>query len=250
MVFGGLPRNETLIVADSAPSNDVWDSFNFWNWSTYNTASGFLQLAIELPFLEWLGEIYPWLAQSWEYNEDGTQMTLTITEGVNWNDGTPLAMDDWLFTLQYARDYAAQGLSFSQFLTGVEWHAQGTNEIVFEFPQPNFRFHQNFIGDVGVGFTPVPRHVWEGQDPTTFNNPNAVGSGPYNLVSCNPDTRVCIWERRDDYWNEEAMPAPRYQVWMRAPEPDVAIFEWAHNFRTATVGFLRALLGVLTPNVP
>jgi transposase-like protein len=30
----------------------------------------------------------------------------------------------------------------------------------------------------------------------------------------------------------------------------VAIFEWAHNLKTATVGFLRALLGVLTPNAP
>ena len=30
----------------------------------------------------------------------------------------------------------------------------------------------------------------------------------------------------------------------------VAIFERAHNHKTATVGFLRALLGVLTPNVP
>ena len=30
----------------------------------------------------------------------------------------------------------------------------------------------------------------------------------------------------------------------------VAIFEWAHNLKTATVGFLRTLLGVLTPNTP
>ena len=33
-------------------------------------------------------------------------------------------------------------------------------------------------------------------------------------------------------------------------DPYAAIFEWAHNLKTATVGFLRALLGVLTPHAP
>jgi len=33
-------------------------------------------------------------------------------------------------------------------------------------------------------------------------------------------------------------------------DPYVAIFEWAHNLKTATLGFLRALLGALTPNTP
>ena len=35
-------------------------------------------------------DFHAWLAQSWEYNDDGTEMTLVITEGANWNDGTPL----------------------------------------------------------------------------------------------------------------------------------------------------------------
>ena len=30
----------------------------------------------------------------------------------------------------------------------------------------------------------------------------------------------------------------------------VAIFEWAHNVKTATVDFLRALLGIPTPDTP
>ena len=30
----------------------------------------------------------------------------------------------------------------------------------------------------------------------------------------------------------------------------VAIFEWAHNVQAATIDFLRALLGVLTPDAP
>ena len=35
-----------------------------------------------------------------------------------------------------------------------------------------------------------------------------------------------IWERRDDYWDPDRMPAPKYQVWLKRPEADVAVFEW------------------------
>ena len=47
-----------------APNNDVWDSFNHYQAATYNNASGYNQLTQEMPFIEWDGVIYPWLAQS------------------------------------------------------------------------------------------------------------------------------------------------------------------------------------------
>jgi peptide/nickel transport system substrate-binding protein len=225
-VYGGLPRKETYIVASQAPNIDIWNVFNFWQNTTFNNAGGYTQLSVEVPFIEWAGQVWPWLAQSWEYNADGTQMTLTVTEGVNWSDGVPMTLDDWTFTLQYAQDNADKGIQFAQFLNGVTWTTNGDNQIIFTLPASNFRFHQNFVADVSMSFTPVPRHIWEGQDPVTFTNPTAVGTGPYTLQSCNNDTRICIWERRDDYWNTAEMPAPKYQVWLRRPEPDVAVFEW------------------------
>lgn len=235
-VYGDLPRNETFIVASQAPNNDVWDSFNYYQASTYNNASGY-QVATEMPFLTWNGVIYPWLAQSWAYNDDGTVFTLTITEGANWNDGVPLTIDDWLFTLQYNKDNADKGIGNSTFLTDIEWAADGSNKIVFTLPEPNFRFHTNFAG-WGVTFTPVPKHIWEGQDPVTFKNPNAIGSGPYTLLSTNGETRTVIWERRDDYWDPARLPAPRYQVWVKRPEPDVAVFEWeAGNYDLGRMPF-------------
>ena len=129
-------------------------------------------------------------------------MTLVITEGANWNDGMPLTMDDWLFTLQYNKDHADKGISWSGFLKDVEWRAEGSS-IIFTLPETNWRFHYNFTG-IGT-FSPIPKHVWEGQDPTTFKNPDAVHSGPYTLVSSNPDTRTTIWERRDDYWDPDRL---------------------------------------------
>jgi peptide/nickel transport system substrate-binding protein len=163
-------------------------------------------------------------------------MTLVITEGANWNDGMPLTMDDWLFTFQFNQDNADKGISWSSFLTGVEWRAEGSDTIIFTLPEPNWRFHYNF-GGRGT-FTPVPKHVWEGQDPSTFKNPDAIHSGPYRLVSSNADTRTTIWERRDDYWDPDRMPAPKYQVWLKRPEADVAVFEWEEgNFDLGRLPF-------------
>ena len=235
MVFGDLPRSETFIVASQAPHNDVWDSFNHYQAPTYNNATGFNNVVREPSFITDNG-FYPWLAQSWEYNEDGTAMTLVITEGANWNDGMPLTMDDWLFTLQYNQDNADKGIAWSSFLGDVEWSAEGSDMIVFTLPESNWRFHYNF-GGLGT-FSPVPKHIWEGQDPTTFKNPDAVHSGPYRLVSTNADTRTVIWERRDDYWDPDRLPAPKYQVWLKRPEADVAVFEWEEgNFDLGRLPF-------------
>ena len=235
LVFGDLPRSETFIVASQAPHNDVWDSFNHYQATTYNNATGFNNIVREPSFITGNG-FYTWLAQSWEYNEDGTEMTLVITEGANWNDGMPLTMDDWLFTLQYNQDNADKGIGWSSFLTDVEWSAEGSDAIVFTLPESNWRFHYNFAG-LGT-FSPVPKHIWEGQDPNTFKNPDAVHSGPYRLVSTNADTRTVIWERRDDYWDPDRMPAPKYQVWLKRPEADVAVFEWEEgNFDLGRLPF-------------
>ena len=235
LVFGDLPRSETFIVASQAPHNDVWDSFNHYQATTYNNATGFNNIVREPSFITGNG-FYTWLAQSWEYNEDGTEMTLVITEGANWNDGMPLTMDDWLFTLQYNQDNSDKGIAWSSFLTGVEWSADGSDTIVFTLPESNWRFHYNFTG-LGT-FSPVPKHIWEGQDPNTFKNPDAVHSGPYRLVSTNADTRTVIWERRDDYWDPDRLPAPKYQVWLKRPEADVAVFEWEEgNFDLGRLPF-------------
>ena len=72
-------------------------------------------------------------------------------------------MDDWLFTLQYNADNADKGIAWSAHLTNVEWRAEGSNQIVFTLPDPNFRFHQGFIGHIAGTFGPIAKHVWEGQ---------------------------------------------------------------------------------------
>lgn len=47
---------------------------------------------------EWEDAI-PNLAESWEYNDDATELTFTLREGVRWSDGEPFTSDDVVFAL-------------------------------------------------------------------------------------------------------------------------------------------------------
>jgi peptide/nickel transport system substrate-binding protein len=43
---------------------------------------------------------YMWLAESYAYNEDATELTLTLRKGITWSDGDPFTTKDVAFTLE------------------------------------------------------------------------------------------------------------------------------------------------------
>jgi peptide/nickel transport system substrate-binding protein len=54
------------------------------------------------PFVRWDPEwerTVPNLATDWEYNDDATELTIHLREGVRWSDGEPFTADDVLFAL-------------------------------------------------------------------------------------------------------------------------------------------------------
>lgn len=240
LVFGDLPRNETFI-AGGTPANEVWEAFNNQVSALANPYNGYEQCAIEYPFIYSAGRVYPFLAQGWEYNQEGTEMALTITEGATWNDGEPVTMEDWTFTLDYRHANKDKGLS--TLLDDAAYRVEGDNKIVFSFfdadtkePRTNFRFHRTFFS----WWRPLPKHIWEGQDPTTFANNPPVEAGPYMLRRTNADTRTVIWERRDDYWRQDVLPAPKYVVFTRQPEAELLVRELvAGNFDIAQLAYLQ-----------
>ena len=53
------------------------------------------------PILRWApaaaDPVLPSLAKDWEWNEDGTELTLYFREGLKWSDGEPFTVDDIIF---------------------------------------------------------------------------------------------------------------------------------------------------------
>ena len=50
------------------------------------------------------GEVLPFLAESWEFNEDGTELTFTLRNDATWSDGEPFTAKDVAFTWQLVID--------------------------------------------------------------------------------------------------------------------------------------------------
>lgn len=204
------------------------------------------------------GEIIPWLAEGYEYNEDYTEITVTLREGVKWNDGEPFTADDVVFTYDMLfgnpiLTHAANAIDLFETVEKVDDYT-----VVFKLKTPNPRAHLVSWGFPNVniwgGVNIAPKHVFEGEDPLTFENYPPVFTGPYKLVSAS-ETEF-IWERRDDWWATEVFGvrvAPKYVVFTWPGPEDKFIMTMAAGDLDMT-GFLLSYEGHFTvvdrnPNV-
>lgn len=147
----------------------------------------------------------PWLAESMEYNEDFTELTIKINERAKWSDGTPVSSADVVFTLegQLSNSTLAYHASFVQFVESIEAVDDLTTVITFNQPAPRFKFEVLTLKfDTGINI--VPAHVLSEQEDV---NAYAGGidmphSGPYSVVAW--DQTQKILDLRDDWWASEA----------------------------------------------
>jgi peptide/nickel transport system substrate-binding protein len=110
------------------------------------------------------------LGESAEFNEDGTELTIKIRQGVTWNDGTPFTVEDVIFS--YTNDAAKP-----TYLKSAEKVDDSTVKLTFDGAQ-----FTNEFALLGASYM-VPKHVFEAEsDLVAFTNADApVGTGPYVL---------------------------------------------------------------------
>jgi peptide/nickel transport system substrate-binding protein len=197
---------------------DLWNPYVPGNRRDH----GFHQSMIEPLFIlnYESGEIEPWLGESMTSNETLDVWTLKLREGVTWSDGVPLTADDVVFTIELIMNndtFGDQGLA--GWLEGVKKVDDLTVE--FDLNEPNPRFQLDYFSVKIWGSTfPLPKHIWEGQDPLTFKNYDPeqgwpVFTGPYKLASISETEFVYV--RDDNWWGAKAgfkpLPQPKKLVW-------------------------------------
>lgn len=109
------------------------------------------------------------IGDSYEYNEDGTVITIKIKSDLTWSDGEPLTADDVVFTFQYeGNNPEANDL--------VSAEATDDTTVVLTYSSPQFTTEWQRLGGTWI----LPEHVWsEVTDFANFTNEDPVGSGPY-----------------------------------------------------------------------
>src|SRR5690606_19668215 len=116
--------------------------------------TGMHQMIYEYFFYQNLqtGEYIPWLAESYEYNDDYTSITVTLRDGVAWSDGEPFTADDVVFT--YELLLANPGMVWAAEAANWVESVEALDELTAQFnlltPSPRFHLNREAFPAVGI----------------------------------------------------------------------------------------------------
>lgn len=136
----------------------------------------------------------PGLATSWEANEDGTEYTFHLREGVTFQDGAPFNADAVKGTMEH---YLAQGGAGCTFI----WDAVESIEVVDEYTVKMINSYPSpldLISTTAYCGEMMSPDSW-GQSKEWYDDGNGFGTGPYMYESYDRGQRL-ILTRFDDYW--------------------------------------------------
>ena len=236
--IGGLPREESLIIQnpEGIPANP--SCFNLWwgcggGWST-----GLQQLALDTfwyidPNAGIDGVIHNSLATGPpQYNDDFTEMIVFLRKGIHWSDGVEFTAKDVVYTVEAQMEHPGATWSGAFGTTVESVTAIDDHTVKFVLSAPNSRFQSVFSVRWNAAWI-MPKHVFEKEDPTTFEFNPPVSLGPYTLHSFDPNGSWYIWERRPDWQRttvaEFGMPAPRYAIYRNGIPTDRRLIEMVNG---------------------
>ncbi len=163
------------------------------------------------------------LAERWEWNEDGTELTLYFREGLKWSDGEPFTVDDVTFWWEnIENDTNITTAVHTEWTTMTEMVRVNDTTLTLKFSQPNglaetvgLAFHGNQwpLGFERFGFF-APRHYLEQFHPAynseaTYElfeekandyNPERPVMTAWQITSYEPGTSLMIATRNPYYW--------------------------------------------------
>ena len=136
----------------------------------------------------------PWLATGYEYNEDFTEATINLREGVTWSDGEAFNADDVVFTINMLLRNApllTRSPAVKAAVASVEAVDDLTVHFTFNGPRPRFVF-ELLMSKFDTGIYWVPEHVFKDvEDVASFayydpeKGWRPLAAGTYEIVAWN-----------------------------------------------------------------
>jgi peptide/nickel transport system substrate-binding protein len=139
--------------------------------------------------------IVPELAASWAWNEEGTELTFPLRQGVKWHDGKPFTAADVQCTWDLLSGKTTEKLRLnprkSWYNNLEEVTTNGDYEVTFHLKRPQ----SAFLALLASGWSPVyPCHV----SPRDMRT-RPIGTGPFKFVEFKPNEVIRV-TRNPDYW--------------------------------------------------
>lgn len=223
---GSTPRNETLYF-----NGQQWGTINNFNpmSSNSNNAMAVQQvdsarvLIYETLFLYNMldGSLQPLLGDSYEWNEDQTQLTIKINADAKWSDGTDVTADDVAYTFDTHVKYGSTtGNDYKNYIEKFEATDSKTVVIysklddsgkpinplkVIEYIPKIYVMQKAYLQTVEERNSNDPEKVKEDR------MDDLIASGPYKPYY--DDDQKVVFQRDDNYWGQSlwgSLPAPKY----------------------------------------
>jgi peptide/nickel transport system substrate-binding protein len=170
------------------------------------------------------GRVRPWLAESWEWDDESTAATVSLRPDLEWHDGNALTASDVAFTYQLLDDTslgtaeepipAPRFREQSSLVDSVEALDERTVRVEF-VPSSRHVARQAFTAPV------LPEHVWETRtslatlegiqtdrrvtEALVWSNAVPVGSGPLQFERASAEESLLLRRFEDHFLTSEGL---------------------------------------------
>jgi peptide/nickel transport system substrate-binding protein len=177
-----------------------------------------------------LQSIVPELATGWSWNEEGTELTLPLRQGVRWHDNKPFTAQDVQCTWDLLMGLSSEKLRVNP---RKSWYhnvervtTNGDYEVTFRLKRPQ----PAFLTALASGFSPIyPCHV----APRDMRQ-HPIGTGPFKFVGFKPNEYIKV-TRNPDYWKKDR------------PYLDAIEYTIIKNLSTAVLAFVSGKFDTAFP---
>ncbi len=197
------PRNggDITFLIDSLgdtwiPNNSAISSFQGHIWG---------HVSDKLLYVDADGKVSPWLAERWEQNDNATEFTLHLKNGVTFSDGTPLDAAAVVANLDiWYAGRKSEGINPIGLFPKTYDHAEAvdasTVKVFFKKPTLGFVPTLGYHGSILISPKTIAQPATQQADLSKTS-----GSGPYVVESWKEGDYVKLVKRKDYNWGPAAV---------------------------------------------
>ncbi|UAL48372.1 glutathione ABC transporter substrate-binding protein [Sutcliffiella horikoshii] len=148
--------------------------------------------------------LVPVLATEYNFNEDATEITFTLQQGVKFHDGTDFNAEVAKENLDFVRD-AENGLARASFFSFIsEVTVNDEYSITIKSEEPNSAM-ASYMAHSSASFKST-EELKKKKDDTDYNlDRNPVGTGPFRFQEWKDSEQIVV-TKNENYWNTQEEP--------------------------------------------